>query len=107
MPLLPYILCPSMSTSTPTSDTAVAEVTMKSEESKSSDKQTQWLMEGVGEAFNAYIHANFNSSQRRAVQCAVQRSQGFSLIQGPPGTGENVNICTIYYSLRLFESSDM
>ena len=94
MPLLPHILNPTMSSSmsvsvaTPSLKKEGGEKDNNNEAKEGVGDPTSWQMEGVGEAFNAYIHSTFNASQRRAVQCAVEKSKGFSLIQGPPGTGK-------------------
>lgn len=95
MPLLPYLLNPSASSSTATATSSALSThpppppppaALASKKTETMPQQP-WRMDGVGEAFNTYIQSNFNSSQRRAVSCAVERSRGFSLIQGPPGTG--------------------
>ena len=80
MPLLDHLLNPSASISGKSGDKDIAE----SVESKAST----WYMAGVGDGFNNHLKHKFNPSQLKALQCAVEKKRGFSLIQGPPGTGE-------------------
>lgn len=110
MPLLPYILQPchsaivSSTRTIPAASTAPCAV--MSEDLRNQNVVTSgrevigahtpadikedgkcFFLEGVGVAFQEYVQSTFNTSQRLAMQCAVQKKEGFSLIQGPPGTG--------------------
>lgn len=117
MPLLPLLLQPSTPSTLTDSAIPPRDVVKKelcdgdggvgADASSSSSEKShlagdEWRMEGVGPAFQRYLHSAFNPSQRRAIQCAVERRRGFSLIQGPPGTGnihtpEPYMRCTLYF----------
>ena len=93
MPLLRDILQPAIVEESPLS--------IKKDLSGAKVEKESYLrcMDGVGDAFNDYIHNHFNESQQRAVHCAVDKGRGFSLIQGPPGTGKVFSNLMLHVSL--------
>jgi senataxin len=61
----------------------------------------KWCMEGVGDAFNSFLHAKYNFSQLQAIRNCVETTDGFSLIQGPPGTGKTSTILGLLNAVHI------
>lgn len=67
----------------------------------STDASVKWCMEGVGEAFNNFLHAKYNYSQLQAIRTCVETNDGFSLVQGPPGTGKTSTILGLLNAVHI------
>jgi senataxin len=61
----------------------------------------KWRMEGVGDAFNNYLHSIYNHSQVQAIRTCVETTKGFSLVQGPPGTGKTSTILGLLNAVHI------
>jgi superfamily I DNA and/or RNA helicase len=64
-------------------------------------EREKWRMEGVGDAFNNYIHSIYNHSQVQAIRNCVETTKGFSLVQGPPGTGKTSTILGLLNAVHI------
>jgi superfamily I DNA and/or RNA helicase len=55
--------------------------------------------------FPAHLLANYNESQRSAINTALSSHHGFTLIQGPPGTGKTKTLIGLIQLLILQQSA--